>query len=323
MGRLGVPRRWNPLLKAIAGKVPLALLGFAALGTAGSPLGLWSSHIERMSHFRWWWLGLLLVLAGWFLWKRRRGLAAIAIAMTAWAAVPLFPYWLSTPAVTKEKGLKFSAWNVLWENPTKELALPWLANQDADVLLLTECTNEWRERLSPLKEKYPHQISSGRDGAEGMWLLSRYPLDAPDPDGLAAVKPWISAIMHTPGGPVRILSMHPRTPRSGQRFGQRNEQYDHAAEISANAGMPVVLLGDLNCTPFSPWFQRLLKRGKLRDSALGFGLHSTWRSNGIGLPIDHILVSDEWSIIARKVHPDRMGSDHHPVLAELASKSEK
>jgi endonuclease/exonuclease/phosphatase (EEP) superfamily protein YafD len=318
MGGFAVPRHWTPLLKAIAGRSPGAFLGIAALGTVGAPLGIWSSHIERMSHFRQWWIGLLVLLAAWFFWKRRRALAAIAIALTAWAAVPLAPYWTFRPGTAGEKGLTFLAWNVLWENPTKELALPWLNNQGADVLLLTECTDDWRERLAPLMEKYPHRISSGRDGAEGMWLLSRYPLDAPDADGLAAAKPWISTVMHAPGGPVRIIGMHPRTPRSGQRFDQRNEQYDRAAAIVTSAGMPGVLLGDLNCTPYSPWFGRLLKRGKLRDSALGFGLHPTWRSNGIGLPIDHILISEEWQVTRRRVHPDRMGSDHHPVIAELA-----
>ncbi|MEK7950611.1 endonuclease/exonuclease/phosphatase family protein [Luteolibacter soli] len=316
-----VPHRWSPLLKATAGRVPVALLAIAALGTAGSPLGIWSSHIERMSHFRWWWLGLLVALASWFFRKQRRALAAIAAALTAWAAIPLGPYWISHPKVASENALKFLAWNVLWENPTKDLALPWLGHQEADVLLLTECTDEWRQRLSPLKEKYPFQISSGRDGAEGMWLLSRYPLDVPDADGIAADKPWISTLMHAPGGPVRILGMHPRTPRAGQRFDQRNQQYDHAADIAANAGTPVVLLGDLNCTPFSPWFQRLLKRGKLHDSALGFGLPSTWHSNGIGLPIDHILVSSDWQVVERKVHPDWMGSDHRPVIAVLALSS--
>ena len=313
-----VSRRWSPLLKAIAEKVPVVLLGVAALGTAGSPLGIWSSHIERMSHFRFWWIGLLVVLAGWFLWKRSRAMVALSVALIAWAAVPLAPYWISRPEQAHGRKLKFIAWNVLWENPTKDLALPWLERQDADVLLLTECTDDWRERLSPLKEKFPHQISSGRDGAEGMWLLSRYPLDAPDADGMAAAKPWITTIMHAPDGPVRIIGMHPRTPRSGQRFDQRNQQYDHAAEIAVNAKMPSVLLGDLNCTPFSPWFSRLLNRGNLRDSALGFGLHSTWTSNGICLPIDHILISEDWRVVERKVYPDWMGSDHRPVIAVLA-----
>jgi endonuclease/exonuclease/phosphatase (EEP) superfamily protein YafD len=309
--------RWRSSLGSLREKLPFVLLGAAALATAGAPLGIWSSHIERMSHFRLWWLGLLVGLAMLFLKRGQRWLSAGTTVMVIWAAVPLVPYWVPATGPAGGRGLKLIAWNLLWENPRRDEALPWLQRENADVLLLTECTDEWRERLSPLKEKYPYQISSGRDGAEGMWLLGRYPLDAPHPDGLAAAKPWISTVMHAPGGPVRITGMHPRTPRSGKRFDQRNAQYDHAAGISASAGMPVVVLGDLNCTPFSPWFQRLLKRGKLRDSALGFGLHSTWRSNGIGLPIDHILVSEDWRVIQRHVHPDRMGSDHHPVIAEL------
>ena len=75
----------------------------------------------------------------------------------------------------------------------------------------------------------------------------------------------------------------------------------------------MVLLGDLNCTPFFPWFGRLLREGGLKDSGEGFGLPATWRSNGIGLPIDHLLVSPSWQVLERRVHPDRMGSDHHPV----------
>ncbi len=309
--------KWRSFPGSLREKLPVALLGVAVLGTAGAPLGIWSSHIERMSHFRLWWLGLLIGLAVLFLKRRQRLLPAATTAMVVWAAVPLVPFWVPAARPATGPSLKFVAWNLLWENPRKDEARPWILQENADAVLLTECTFEWNNWLAALKRTYPYQLSSGRDGAEGMWLLSRYPLDAPDADGLAAAKPWISTVLHTPQGPVRVIGMHPRTPRSGARFDQRNAQYDRAADIAANAGMPVVVLGDLNCTPFSPWFRRLLKRGKLRDSALGFGLHSTWRSNGIGLPIDHILVSEGWRVIQRTVHPDRMGSDHHPVIAVL------
>jgi len=42
-------------LKRVAARVPALLLGIAFLGTAASPLGIWSSHLERMSHFRFGW----------------------------------------------------------------------------------------------------------------------------------------------------------------------------------------------------------------------------------------------------------------------------
>lgn len=41
-------------------------------------------------------------------------------------------------------------------------------------------------------------------------------------------------------------------------------------------------------------------------------------NSGILLPIDHILVSGRWLVEKREVYPDRMGSDHHPVIAVLS-----
>ncbi len=308
-----------PRLRNLAGYLPGTLLLLSFLGTAASPLGLRSSHLERMSHFRFGWIVLLLLLLAFFS-KRRRRLPAIASGIVlAGSVLTILPYWIPPPKpVREDTGPKFIAWNLLWENPRKNEALPWLLEQNADVLALTECTRDWRARLEKLSAVYPHRITSGRDGAEGMWVLSRHPLDAPDPAGLAANKPWISTVMHAPQGPVRILGMHPRTPRSGHRFNERNGQYVMAAAIAAASDMPVVLLGDLNCTPFSPWLSRLLRDGGFKDTGKGFGLPATWRQHGIGLPIDHILIRGPWRVLDRKVHPDRMGSDHHPVIAVLA-----
>ena len=315
-----MPRQVPTALKRAAKWLPIALLLLAILGTAGSPLGIWSSHIERLSHFRLWWLGLLLLLALYFFFRRRPLPALLAIVITIGSLIPILPYW-TTSKVTASPApfpLKVIAWNVLWSNPHKPEALAWLQSQDADFILLTECTTEWRAALAPLTATWPHHLSSNRDGAEGMWLLSRHPLDSPDPEGLAANKPWISTLAHTPAGPVRILGMHPRTPRAGARFDERNAQYEKAASIASQATTPVLLMGDLNCTPFSPWFSRLLEKGSLRDSALGFGLPGTWQGQGVRLPIDHILVNDRFSVTDRQVVEDRRGSDHHPLGATLA-----
>ena len=76
-------------------------------------------------------------------------------------------------------------------------------------------------------------------------------------------------------------------------------------------------MGDLNCTPFSPWFDRLLTRGLLRDSAVGLSLKPTWSSGPWWLPLDHILLGGKWEVRERRVYEDRLGSDHFPVMATL------
>ena len=108
------PSLW---LKRAVASVPVLLLGIAFLGTAASPLGLWSSHLERLSHFRFAWIVLLLLLAAFFL-KRGRRLPAIASGILfAGSVVTILPYWIPPPKpVREDRGLKFIAWNLLWEN---------------------------------------------------------------------------------------------------------------------------------------------------------------------------------------------------------------
>lgn len=144
-------RRLPTRAKRLAALTPGALLLLSFLGTAASPLGFWSSHLERMSHFRFGWIVLLLLLLGFFL-KRGQRLPALASGILLVGSVlTILPYWIppASPA-RQEGGLKFIAWNLLWENPRKEEALPWLLERRADVLVLTECTDDWRARLEKL-----------------------------------------------------------------------------------------------------------------------------------------------------------------------------
>ncbi len=308
--------------KTLSRWLPVAVFAAASLGTAGSGLGIWSSHVERMSHFRLWWIGLLFFLVILFLRERRRFLSGAAVAVLVAAALPLIPYWWRRDSPLEGGGAPFKviAWNVLHENYSdREEAVRWLRDQQADLILLTECTASWREAVSPLHPEFPYRVSSGRDGAEGMLLLSRYPLGEPDPRGLSPseAKPWISTLVHLPAGRVRVIGLHPRTPRSGKRFDLRNAQYRTAADIARNSDLPVLLLGDLNCSPFSPWFRHLVREGDLVDTARGCGFVSTWHGQGIGLPIDHVLASKDWLVLDRRVHREKMGSDHRPVVVTL------
>ncbi len=72
-------------------------------------------------------------------------------------------------------------------------------------------------------------------------------------------------------------------------------------------------------TPWSPHFRRLLRDSELRDVARGRGLSPTWYPTPLplGIPIDHVLVSDEIGVAQREVGPD-LGSDHRAVRVELS-----
>jgi endonuclease/exonuclease/phosphatase (EEP) superfamily protein YafD len=79
-----------------------------------------------------------------------------------------------------------------------------------------------------------------------------------------------------------------------------------------------VLLGDFNCTPWSPVFRDLVTTAGLRSTAMGVGLSPTWFSRWLplGLTVDHILVGTAINAQGHEVGRD-VGSDHFPVVADL------
>jgi endonuclease/exonuclease/phosphatase (EEP) superfamily protein YafD len=88
---------------------------------------------------------------------------------------------------------------------------------------------------------------------------------------------------------------------------------------------PKILIGDLNCGPWSPAFSNLLSGG-LHDSEQGFGPQPSWpaRTGRVVenipipplIPIDHVLVSDDICVVQRQTGPP-MQSDHVPVFVRI------
>jgi endonuclease/exonuclease/phosphatase (EEP) superfamily protein YafD len=79
------------------------------------------------------------------------------------------------------------------------------------------------------------------------------------------------------------------------------------------------VMGDMNITPWSPVMRDFLEQNRLKDSALGHGIHPTWFSHSLmfGIPIDQILHGSGVVILDRHVGPE-IGSDHFPVTADIA-----
>ena len=81
---------------------------------------------------------------------------------------------------------------------------------------------------------------------------------------------------------------------------------------------PAVVIGDLNTTPWSRLFARLVERTGLCDSRAGFGIQASFPSDMafLRIPIDHLLASCAVGVRARRIGP-QVGSDHLPVIAGL------
>ena len=145
-------------------------------------------------------------------------------------------------------------------------------------------------------------------------LLAR-PLDVSFADPGEAV----AAEVTLEGRRVTVLALHPPSPTSGDRAARRDAVLAGAAGWVRETGGPVVVVGDLNSTPWSPAYQDLWLKGGLVDSARGAGLQPTW-PDGWGpamIPIDHALHTPDLGTVERRTGPS-FGSAHRPLLVTVA-----
>jgi len=95
------------------------------------------------------------------------------------------------------------------------------------------------------------------------------------------------------------------------------ERPGQVAAIAAEMlGEALVIAGDFNCTPFSPAYKALKRRGM--RSATRFA--RTWPSPAPVVPIDHIFFRGRLDVVSSGAWtegPARRASDHLPVVAEL------
>lgn len=301
------------LLAATA--ILLSLLGFLAR--------LWWP-LELMCHFRIQYAAAL-ALAAPLLWLgKQRAWTIVALLAAALNAACLLPfYWpLHSPAVEGRGALRILSANVHTSNRRSELLMALIEEQSPDVIVVMEIDDRWLGELAELRTKYPFARLEPRGGNFGMALYSRRPLRHVRTIPLGGIDtPAITATVETAEGDVSLLAIHPLPPVGAKNSHLRNLQLGEAARLADEQTHPCVLVGDLNVTPFSPYFRNLLREGNLRDARCGCGLLPTWPlqfpSPLLRIPIDHCLVG-EGVQVRRFTTAGDVGSDHAPILVDVS-----
>lgn len=290
----------------------LPLLSHLLADSAGTLAWL----IDLASHWQWLFLLGLVVFAGLACCRDKRWAVLLL-------ALPLPWLTASAPAPTGEPQVQLFAVasaNVHLDSRNTQGLATWLAQEKPDVVVLLEVSPAYAQGLRTLRD-YPSQHIVAQDSPFGIAVLSRHPLQQieviEDAQGIA----HIEAQLQWHGQPIGIIALHPMPPLSPQYHNVRNAKLAALAKQAAASTIPTILAGDLNATPWSSAFSGLAQLGLRRAS----GLAATWPAvlqGVLGLPIDHVLVTQHWAVVARQVGPE-LGSDHLPVLVRLVPALEK
>ncbi|KUL33539.1 endonuclease/exonuclease/phosphatase family protein [Streptomyces regalis] len=216
--------------------------------------------------------------------------------------------------------------NVEFGHATDDLVAA-VRREKPDVVFVQECEYTCDARLrEALGTGYPHRAAQVAGGSAGSVVLSRFPLDPADGDGIDGTMAMPGAVADVRGHAVRLQLAHPMPPLPGRTDLWRRELgelRDFAAEDAENTeggGTPLVLAGDFNASQDHAAFRRILDTG-LRDAArlAGHDRTPSWPARTtptFGAQIDHVLLSPDFSARTARFL-DLSGTDHRALLVDV------
>jgi endonuclease/exonuclease/phosphatase (EEP) superfamily protein YafD len=320
-----------PAARSTRGLLSLSFVGLVTIcgaGVAGATLlaffGRFWWVLDLFAHFRVQYV-LCLVPAIAVLAVLRRARTALVLALLALINVAVIvPLWASNARAnntlpTQDNRLRALLANVKTGNRQHEGILRFIRETDPHLVLVMEADTGWIEALGSLHDDYPHRVQSPREDNFGMALYSKLPFLRKSVKFLGKANvPSIVVQLEHAGQPFTVIGTHPVPPVNSRNAHLRDEQLHAVAGVVDSTYGPILLLGDLNATPWSYPFRRLLAETRLLDSTRGFGVQPTWPSMLplLWVPIDHCLHTQDIQVTDRRVGPN-VGSDHYPLLVEF------
>lgn len=271
-------------------------------------------------------------MSGLLYWLRKQYWALLAIA-TAIVHVPFISSYIwiepsDASSTTAQEELQILQFNIGSKNEQAGKFYDWLRGRSTlpDIVVIIEASEKLKPVIAKMKAtSWPHTLADYQEDNYGIAVLSRVKNSAISLEQIG--DPFLPSIVvrgktDEKNIPFTILATHPPPPITGALSKARNQQYLAYAEWLNDELTPNrIIVGDLNTTPWSFHYQKLLGETGMQDAQIGHGYIGTfpaWLPSFLGIPIDHTLVSKNIEVILRKTGPGfTLGSDHRVVRTAL------
>jgi len=222
--------------------------------------------------------------------------------------------------------IKVATYNRRYDMARHDDLETWLKSQIPDVAIIQEAGEKHLKVVQRLSLIYPHVFSEPRDNHFGVVIASRQPIIASEiiATNSKTVDNFYTRIVlePDPGFQLSIYSLHAVPPMNASLQRQRNRELEFiATAIQRDENNAIIFAGDLNVTPFSPYFSKLVETTRLKNHHTTKLIIPTWPSDFINtvfqIPIDHILHKGNLRLVS-KYRGAAFGSDHYPLVAVYA-----
>ncbi len=224
------------------------------------------------------------------------------------------PEGTSLPLPTLTPNLSVLSQNFYYTNTNFDEFQTLLSKKDPDIFVIHEAGHQWQNELATFQDEYPFIQITRETGVHGIVVGSKNPGTFQEiPLGTEVGLQFIPEDQS-----YRLLAVHPYAPVTEAYAEERNEQFADIETYVKSSEIPTLVVGDFNCTPWSPYFQDLLETTGLKDSRLGFGIVPTWHAHNFlfQLPIDFILTTPQIETVFFS-STEKTDSDHLGIFALL------
>ncbi|WP_319423173.1 endonuclease/exonuclease/phosphatase family protein [Pleurocapsa sp. FMAR1] len=294
-----------------------------ALSLAGY-LGRFNLYFEFASGYKLQFLLMALCSLVYFLLTHEKLWIAASLFCVLLNLAEILPWYFNQPKITNPEqyqALKVFSYNVLWSNKNYDKAIALVNQEQPDIAVFLEAIPHWHPHLAALSSSYPYHVRSEKMEME---VYSKLPLANPQLKLYGTYRGLIIADIKVGDRLVRFVATHayPQLYYGRPGWEIRNQHLEIGiGEYVKTLTQPVIVIGDLNVSMWSPFYYSMIKLSGLHNARQGFGILPTHsivapQVAALSAPIDHCLVSADIQVKNFKLGR-AIGSDHLPIIAEL------
>lgn len=250
--------------------------------------------------------------------KREFWFAVVGLlAFIFYYAKALVPFYFYKGEEVSPKFKIFYA-NVFNTSRNKDGLRQLILEENPEVLILIEPNEEWIKKLG-VRESFPFKRELLGYGDFSMALYSRLEMvgDVRLTVGEDLPPVIVQDLKTAEGVTFTMMSFHLFPPLSQEAM-RINELVIRRLGTLYRHGKELIVVADMNATPFASFYRRFVNAAQVRNAMHGFGIKRTWNawSPFLRLTIDHMFVRGKISVQSFK-RLDEFGSDHFPLVAEV------
>ena len=290
----------------------------------------WDYPLELLSNFRVYYLLLAvgITLSCWLcqIWGWRvRLLLYFSLILVAFNSIWIVPWYLPQMQQSSGNSIRVLTFNINTQNDRwNEIANVILA-VDPDVAVIIESSIESKEQLSQRLDRVLPFIYRTTGG--GLTIFSQFPLISPQSKTFNSGTILVTSLQ-IDSRIINLVAAHPIVPIKPDLFHRRNASLAEITTYLQQQPKPLIFLGDLNLTLWSPYYSRLISRTLLHNTRLGFGIEPSWIEAAtyvhypnwvttlVQIPIDHIFVSRDFKVVDTQT-AKAANSDHRMLWSDL------